>query len=227
MKNQLNSRLSFRTLAAALIFAAAVPAAAKPLGASYDPEALLVLTVQKQSVVLLREELVRQAEWLELGAMKVMLAEKVGQFARNVNAGLTADSDILEDYREQILKVDPTAIGEADKLVAEIRRYHDLLPGKPMVRLPWPPPPGPMIPFLEEDGIGADAASALKGTPAMEARRYAERAGTTGPSCGDAGTSISISDYSATSCSVPKPYRRIYRLHRHTSATESRVGHGA
>ncbi len=178
-------RPSFRPLAAILICAAAaVPAAAKPLGASYDPEvALLVLTVQKQSVLLLREELVRQAEWLELGGMKVMLAEKVGQFARNVNAGLTADSDILEDYREQILKVDPTAIGEADKLVAEIRRYHDLLPGKPMVRLPWPPPPGPLIPFLEEDGIGADAASALKGTPAMdEPVAYAERRfGTTGP----------------------------------------------
>lgn len=168
-----------------MIFAAAaVPAAAKPLGASYDPEvALLVLTIQKQSVVLLREELVRQAEWLGLGAMQIMLQEKSLVFARNVSAGVTADSDILEDYREQILKVDPTAIGEADKLVAEIRRYHDLVPGKPMVRLPWPPPPGPVMKFLEEDGIGADAIAALKGTPAMdEPVAYAERRfGTTGP----------------------------------------------
>ena len=176
-------RPSFKALAASLLLIAA-PAASRPLGASYDPEvALLVLTVQKQSVVLLRDELVRQAEWLKLGEMKVMLAEKVDVFARNVSAGLTADSDILEDYREQILKVDPTAIGEADKLVAEIRRYHDLLPGKPMVRLPWPPPPGPLLGFLEEDGIGADALSALKGTPAMdEPVAYAERRfGTTGP----------------------------------------------
>ena len=100
-----------------------------------------------------------------------------------MTAGLTADSDILEDYRDQILKVDPTAIGEADKLVGEIRRYHDLLPGKPMVRIPWPPPPGPQVHFLEEEGIGADAISALKGTPAMdEPIAYAERRfGTTGP----------------------------------------------
>lgn len=169
-------------LAALLLLAA--PAARAAHGASYDPEvALLVLTVQKQSVKLLREELVRQAEWLGLGAMQVMLAEKADVFARNVDAGVTADSDVLEDYREQILKVDPTAIGEADKLVAEIRRYHDLLPGKPMVRLPWPPPPGPDRKFLEEEGIGADAISALKGSPAMdEPVAYAERRfGTTGP----------------------------------------------
>jgi hypothetical protein len=177
-------RPSFKALALALLFAAPPAGAAKPLGASYDPEvALLVLTIQKQSVVLLKEELVRQAEWLGLGAMQILLNEKVDVFARNVAAGLTADSDILEDYREQILKVDPTAIGEADKLVGEIRRYHDLLPGKPMVRLPWPPPPGPVMEFLQEDGIGADASASLKGTPAMdEPVAYAERRfGTTGP----------------------------------------------
>ncbi len=177
-------RLSFKALAAVLLLGAPGARAEKTRGASYDPEvALLILTIQKQSVVLVREELVRQAEWLQLGAMQVMLAEKIDRFAKNVDAGLTADSDILEDYREQILKVDPTAIGEADKLVAEIRRYHDLVPGKPMVRLPWPPPPGPLLKFLEEDGIGADAASALKGTPAMdEPVAYAERRfGTTGP----------------------------------------------
>lgn len=181
-------RLSFKVLAAAaaaLLLAAPINSrASNPRGASYDPEvALLVLTIQKQSVELLREELLRQAEWLKLGAMQVMLAEKIDVFAHSVNAGVTADSDILEDYRQEILKVDPTAIGEADKLVAEIRRYHDLLPGKPMVRLPWPPPPGPVLQYLEEDGIGADAVSALKGTPAMdEPVAYAERRfGTTGP----------------------------------------------
>lgn len=180
-------RPSFKAGAAALVLLLAAPLdtrAANPRGASYDPEvALLVLTIQKQSVVLLREELERQAEWLSLGAMQVMLAEKSAVFERNVSAGLTADSDILEDYRREILKVDPTAIGEVDKLVAELRRYHDLLPGKPLVRLPWPPPPGPLLQYLEEDGIGADAVSALKGTPAMdEPVAYAERRfGTTGP----------------------------------------------
>jgi hypothetical protein len=162
----------------------ATPAASRPQGASYDPEvALLVLTIQKQSVELVRDELLRQSEWLRLGSMQVMLAEKINVFARNVSAGLTADSDILEDYREQILKVDPTAIGEADKLVAEIRRYHALIPGKPMVRLPLPPSSGPALKFIEEKGIGADASSALDGTPSMnEPVAYAEkRFGTTGP----------------------------------------------
>jgi hypothetical protein len=178
-------RPSFKAPALALLLIApAIDAAAKPQGASYDPEvALLVLTIQKQSVELVRDELLRQSEWLRLGSMQVMLAEKINVFARNVSAGLTADSDILEDYREQILKVDPTAIGEADKLVAEIRRYHALIPGRPMVRLPWPPPPGPVLKFIEEDGIGADAIAALNGTPAMnEPVAYAEkRFGTTGP----------------------------------------------
>ncbi len=179
----MRSRLSSSALAALLLLSAPF-ARAEGGRASFDPEvALLVLTVQKQSVKLIREELQRQAEWLELGAMQVMLAEHIGAFERNVAAGLTADSDILEDYRQQILKVDPTAVGETDRLVAEIRRYHDLAPGPPMVRLPWPPPPGPRREFLEEVGIGADAASALRGTPAMdEPVAYAERRfGTTGP----------------------------------------------
>jgi len=175
-------RPSFRALAAGLLLA--TPSASKPQGASYDPEvALLVLTIQKQSVQLVADELLRQSEWLGLGAMQVMLAQKINVFARNVNAELTADSDILEDYRAEILKVDPTAIGEADKLVAEIRRYHALVPGRPMVRLPSQPPPGPVLKFIEEEGIGADAAAALEGTPAMnEPVAYAEkRFGTTGP----------------------------------------------
>lgn len=175
-------------LAAALLLAAPIGARAAQPRESYDPEvALLVLTIQKTSVELLREELVRQAQWLELGAMKVLLGEKLDVFARNVTAGLTADSDILEDYRRQILQVDLTASGEADKLIGEIRRYHDLLPGKPMVLLPWPPdprigPPGPGFKFIEEEGIGADATSALTGTPVMdEPVAYAERRfGTTG-----------------------------------------------
>lgn len=174
-------RPSSRAAALALLLAA--PAAAKPR-ASFDPEvALLVLTVQKASVQLLKEELVRQAEFLDLGAMQVLLAEKLDRFERAVSRGLTADSDILEDYRREILKVDPTAVGQADRLVNEIRRYHDLKPGPPMVRLPWPPPPGPQLEFMEEEGIGADAVAALRGTPAMdEPVAYAERRfGTTGP----------------------------------------------
>lgn len=166
-----------------LLFLASARAEAKK-SQSYDPEvALLVLTIQKQNIELLREELVRQAEWLGLGAMQVMLGEQVDKFARQVKEGLNSESDILEDYRDKILHVDPTAIGEVDKLVGEIRRYHDLKPGPPMIRLPWPPPPGGPKDFMEEEGVGADVVSALKGTPAMdEAAAYAERRfGTTGP----------------------------------------------
>ncbi len=177
-------RPSFKTPALTLLLLAATAACgAEAPRVSYDPEvALLVLTIQKQSVILLREELIRQAEWLDLGAMRVVLSEKAELFANRVSAGLTADSDILEDYRQQILKVDQTSIGEIDKLVAEIRRYHDLLPGKPMVRMQWPDP-GPEIKFVEEEGAGSDALAALDGTPAMdEPVAYAERRfGTTGP----------------------------------------------
>ena len=125
----------------------------------------------------------RQAEWLNLGAMRILLREHVGKFAVRVKAGLTADSDILEDYRTQILSVDPTAAGEADRLVAEIRRYHDLVPGPPMVRVPSPPQLGRSPQFIEEHGVGADVAAGLKGTPALEEPvAYAERRfGTTGP----------------------------------------------
>ncbi|PIR19197.1 MAG: hypothetical protein COV48_03330, partial [Elusimicrobia bacterium CG11_big_fil_rev_8_21_14_0_20_64_6] len=177
-------RHSFKALGAALLLAATGAFAAQPQGPSYDPEvALFILTIQKQSIQLLREELVRQAEWLDLGAMQVLLAEKSERFARNVGASLTADSDILEDYRKQILKVDPGAIGEADRLVAEIRRYHDLRPGRPMVRLPWPSASERSFKFLEEKGIGADVSASLNGTPALnEPVAYAERRfGTTGP----------------------------------------------
>ena len=179
-------RRSSRAVLAALALVPflSAPARAVKGGASYDPEvALLVLTIQKQNIELLREELLRQSEWLGLGAMKVMLAEQVDKFARKVKEGLSSESDILDDYRDQILHVDPTAIGEVDRLVAEIRRYHDLKPGPPMIRLPWPPPPGGPKKFLEEEGVGADVTAALEGTPAMaEAAAYAERRfGTTGP----------------------------------------------
>ena len=74
---------------ALVLLAPAAPAAAKRV---YDPEiALLLLQVQKQSVDLVREEMLRQSEWLELGSMKVLLPEKMDEFAAKVKAGLTVD----------------------------------------------------------------------------------------------------------------------------------------
>ncbi|MBI3563917.1 MAG: hypothetical protein HY079_01820, partial [Elusimicrobia bacterium] len=166
---------------ALVLLASAVPARAKRV---YDPEiALLLLQVQKQSVDLVREEMLRQSEWLELGSMKVLLPEKMDEFTAKVKAGLNVDSDVLEDYRRVITDMSPGDAPDVDKLVAEIRRYHDLRPGPPLERVPLPPGSGDGPSLLEEDGPGADVASSIKGTPLMdEAVAYAERRfGTTGP----------------------------------------------
>ena len=168
-------------LAAPLVLAAALPASA---ARSYDPElALLVLTVQRESAELLREELVRQADFLGLGGMQVILGEKSESFARSVKAGLGPDTDLLEEYRRAILAVNPGAAGEADRLIDEIRSYHDLAPGAPLTRVPLKSSEGPARVLLEEEGVGADVVSAVKGTPSMEEPvAYAERRfGTTGP----------------------------------------------
>lgn len=173
--------------AAALALLFSVPAPVRAArGPSYDPEiALLVLTIQRASVDLFRDELVRQAEFLGLGGMSVLLGEKADEFQRTLKKAASPETDVLEEYRRLILSVSPTASGEADRLVAEIRRYHDLVPGPPLVRVPLKAPEtaGPPRRFLEEEGVGADVRAAVKGTQAIaEPVAYAERRfGVTGP----------------------------------------------
>lgn len=170
-----------KALLAALLLAPAAPARAKRV---YDPEiALLLLQVQKQSVELVSEEMIRQAEWLELGSMKVLLPAKMAEFKAQVKAGLDVDSDVVEDYRRVITDMSPGDAPDVDKLIAEIRRYHDLKPGPPLERVPLPPGSSDGPSLLEEDGPGADVSASIKGTPLMdEPVAYAERRfGTTGP----------------------------------------------
>lgn len=175
-----------RWSSAALLLSLALPrpAAAAKVGSVYDPElALLLLAVQKQSVDLIRDEMVRQAEWLDLGGMRVLLSERVNDFSAQVKARLTVDSDVVEDYRRIMTDISPGAAGEVDRLMAEIRRYHDLRQGPPLERIPLPPGSSDGLELMEESGVGADVASGLKGTPAMdEPVAYAERRfGTTAP----------------------------------------------
>ena len=161
---------------------AAVPANAK--SRVYDPEiALLLLDVQKESVDLVSEEMLRQAEWLELGSMQVLLPDQMRVFKRQVKRGLTVDSDVVEDYRRAITDMSPGDAPDVDKLIAEIRRYHDLKPGPPLERVPLAAAAGAPPELLDENGAGADVESVLKGTPLMdEPAAYAERRfGTTGP----------------------------------------------
>jgi hypothetical protein len=171
-----------RAAAAAVLLAAAAPARAK--GRVYDPEiALLLLNVQKQSVDLVRQEMIRQAEWLGLGSMRVLLPAQMPRFAAKVRAGLTVDSDVLEDYRRVITDMSPGDAPDVDRLVAELRRYHDLRPGPPIERVPLPPVSGDGPQLFEEDGPGSDVTAGLKGSPLLdEPVAYAERRlGTTGP----------------------------------------------
>ena len=151
--------------------------AAEPKKQSFDPElTLLVNTVQRQSVALVHDELVRQAEWLELGGMKVHLAERGDEISRRVRATLKANSDVLDDYRTELVRVSPGTVGEVDKLVAEIRRYHDLVPGQPLQRVPVPEKVEKGPELLEEPGVGEDVAAAMRGEPALnEPVQYAER----------------------------------------------------
>ena len=150
----------------------------------YDPEvALLLLNIQQQSLDLVREEMIRQADWLKLGSMQVLLPEKMPEFERKVRAGLSVDSDLIEEYKQQITNMSPGDAPDAEALAGEIRRYHDLRPGPPLERVPMPPGTGDGPALLEEDGPGGDVQTALRGTPLMdEAVEYAERRfGTTGP----------------------------------------------
>jgi hypothetical protein len=167
--------------AAALLL---LPAGAGAKTRVYDPEvALLLINVQEASVGLIREEMLRQADWMGLGAMEVLLPAEMDRFEAEVRSRLTVDSDVVALYRQAIVDMSPADAGEADALAAEIRRYHDLRPGPPLVRVPLPPVEGSGPQLFEEKGPGADVTAGLRGTPLLdEPVAYAERRfGSTGP----------------------------------------------
>ncbi|MDD5655839.1 MAG: hypothetical protein PHF00_01095 [Elusimicrobia bacterium] len=165
--------------AAALLLAGAAHAGAarRPGGAPlYDPEiALLALEVQKAAVPLLAEELQRQAEWLGLSGLKVLLDHALPRIAESVQASLKPESDVMEDFRASLLRRNTSDIGDIDRLVAEVRRYHGLVPGPPLSRLE-PAAPGPDARLVAADGPGADVAAAVEGTALlMEPAAFADR----------------------------------------------------
>lgn len=171
------------SLAAALLLLAA-PAAAARSRHVYDPEvALLALAVQRESVDLVREELLRQADWMGLAGMRVLVSARGRLIAEEMRSKLTVDTDVLEEYRLAFEAFNPGNAADIARLVEEVRRYHDLQPGSPLTRLPVASRPGEGPEFFEEEGIGADVAAALRGTPLMEEPvAYAERRfGSTGP----------------------------------------------
>lgn len=148
----------------------------------YHPEiALLVLNVQKQSVGLIREELVRQAEWLNLGSVRVGLQHVLEPTERRLRASLGPDTDVVQAYHDALLNHNPGIGEDADKLTAEIRRYHGLRAGPPLERVQAPP--GPARTLEAEDGPGEDVAyAALQRQSIREPVAYAERRfGSTGP----------------------------------------------
>lgn len=162
---------------------------AAPLGAArskhvYDPElALLALAIQRESVDLVREELLRQADWMGLAGMRVLISARGRLMGDEIRRKIGVDTDVLEEYRLAFESFNPGNAADIAKLVAEVRRYHDLEPGSPLTRVPVSSDGGEGPEFFEEDGIGADVAAALRGTPLMdEPVAYAERRfGTTGP----------------------------------------------
>jgi hypothetical protein len=171
------------SLAACLLLFAA-PAGAAKTKHIYDPElALLALAIQRESVDLVREELLRQADWMGLAGMRVLIRARGELMADEIRRKLTVDTDVLEEYRLAFESFNPGNAADIAKLVAEVRRYHDLQEGAPLSRIAVPAQAGDGPEFFEEEGIGADVAAALRGTPLMdEPVAYAERRfGTTGP----------------------------------------------
>lgn len=131
----------------------------------------------------MREELLRQADWMGLAGMRVLIKSRGPLMAEEIRARLNVDSDVLEEYRLAFESFDPGNAADIAALVGEVRRYHDLTAGGPLTRLPVSPGSGDGPEFFEEEGIGADVTAALRGTPLMdEPVAYAERRfGTTGP----------------------------------------------
>jgi hypothetical protein len=166
---------------------ARLPAAAAPperQGRVYDPEiALLVLNIQKESLPLLASELKRQCEWLGLPGVKVLLDHTAAEAVRDVTADLDPDSDILEAFRDKLVRYHPEQSREIDRLIAEIRRYHNLRPGPPLSKLRVSQPTGPAARLVAEEGVGSDVEDGLAGAqtirePIAAAQR---RFGSTGP----------------------------------------------
>jgi hypothetical protein len=153
-------------------------------GRVYDPEiALLVLNIQKESLPLLASELKRQCEWLGLPGIKVLLDHTADEAVRDVTADLTPDSDILEGFRDKLVRYHPEQSREIDRLIAEVRRYHNLRPGPPLARLRVSQPTGPSPRLMSQEGVGSDVEDALLGAqtiqePVAAAQR---RFGSTGP----------------------------------------------
>ena len=156
-------RLSSSALLTAALAAVAAPAGAAIQG--YGPEILPLLgDVQRESVDLVQEEMLRQAVRLDLGSMRVLLPYHIDQFKEQTASNLTADTDVVEEYRRAILDMSPSDGPDADKLFAEIRRVHDLRPGPPLERVSLDS--AVKVPeFLVETGVGADVTAALEGTP--------------------------------------------------------------
>ncbi len=171
------------SLALAALLLAAPSGAAKSKHV-YDPElALLALAIQRESVDLVREELLRQADWMGLAGMRVLFKARGPAFAEDIRGRLGVDTDVLDEYRRLAESFDPGGAADIARLVEEVRRYHGLEPGSPLTRLSVPAAVSEGAEFLEEEGIGADVTAALRGTPLMdEPVAYAERRfGTTGP----------------------------------------------
>lgn len=144
---------------------------------------MLALTIQRESVGLVREELLRQADWLGLAGMRVLFSARGSIFAEEIRDHLGVDTDVLDEYRRLAESFDPGGAAEINRLIDEVRRYHGLAAGPPLTRFSAPATAGAGHDFLHEDGIGADVTAAMNGTLLMaEPVAYAERRfGTTGP----------------------------------------------
>ena len=163
-------RPSFSALGgAALALALGAPPSQAAARGEAPEIALLLGDVQKESVDLVAEDMLREAVRLDLGSMRVLLPYHIDRFKEQVTADLTSDPDVLEDYRRAILRLSPSDGPDADKLFAEIRRAHDLRPGPPLERVKLDAPPGGSPALIEEAGVGADVDAALQGTPRADA----------------------------------------------------------
>lgn len=176
-------RWSRHAFALASLLAPAVCGAARSKHV-YDPElALLALAVQRESVDLVRDELTRKAESMGLPGVLVLLRGRGRLMSEDVRAGLGLDTDVLDEYARALLAYNPGGAPDINRLVDEVRRYHDLASGPPLARLPVATRAGKGQELLAEPGIGADVAEALRGTPMLDdAVAHAERRfGATGP----------------------------------------------
>ena len=172
-----------RPLVALLLGLSASLSAAPVKRRTYDPEiALLALSIQKESIPLLQAEMTRQAEWMGLSNISVLLEHAFPKAKREVGARLNADSDVLEGLRDSFLQFNPADSPDLDKLVGEIRRYHNMPAGPPLERVKFRGAP-PVRPLKIEQGVGVDIDMAISGTPLInQPVAYAEkRFGSTGP----------------------------------------------